>query len=104
MASMMNGRRGRLTVEMLERLERKLAEDRIRELLARIPDPVLAEIVATRNGAALAGHGITAELVRLAMADPDELEPAEWERRVREIFDLPPGRKARIREYLAVYE
>lgn len=103
MVGMMNGgRRGRPTLEMLERTERRLAWDQIKRTLARLPDREIARMAATKDAEALAAAGITRELISLAVGDPDDSK--ERARRMKELFDLPEERKRRIREYLEVIE
>ncbi len=91
---------GKLTVEDLARLERRLAFEQIRRTLDRLPDRELAEIANTQDGEALEAAGVTRELLRSAMGDPASLDPAELHRRLMDLFKPLQGRADRIRPLL----
>lgn len=89
-----NGRR----LEALERVETHLAAEQIKRTLDRLPDRELAEIAATQDTEALAAAGITADLIKTALGNPED--DAERSRRMAYLFEIPESRRTRIRKLM----
>jgi hypothetical protein len=92
---------GRLTVEDLTRLERRLAWSQIQKVIGKLPDKDLAELIVTQDTRALEAAGCTAELVCAAIGDVEDA--AERDRRLSELFALDEARRDRLRDYLKDY-
>jgi hypothetical protein len=84
--------------EALRRAEARLAWTAIRKTLESIPDNALAGFLASTNTEAFQERGITSELIAVALGDPRD--DAERQRRLRELFTLPPERMTRLRKII----